>query len=255
MRKSLTALLIVASPMSFALAQPPGERDGRGGDHRPPNAVLAAIDSNGDHEISNDEMKNAFTALTKLDSNKDGKLDREELHPEIAGHPGGSEGRGADSKHAEDAREDVVKRITGFDKNSDGKLTKDEIPARMQRVVARYDKNEDDVLDKEELAAMTEQLAASVPAQRGGPGGRSGFDGPPGRPPRDSGRGRPGGGPPSPEQMIQDAFEFDANGDGQLSKSELSAFAESHARRGPRRGRGGLGGRGDNRPSRPARPE
>ena len=255
MRK-LGALLIVATPLNFLMAQPPGEHEGPGDNHRPTNAVLAAIDSNGDHEISHDEMKNAFTALTKLDSNKDGKLDREEIHPGMLGDAGGPEGRDADSKHAAaGGRQAVVKRIMGLDKNSDGKLTNDEIPARMQRVVARYDKNQDDVLDKEELAAMTEQLAASVPQRRGGPGGRGGFDGPPGRPPRGNRRGPPGG-PPSPEQMIQDAFEFDANGDGQLSKSELYAFAESHAQRGPRGGgRGGLGGRGDSRPSRPARPE
>ncbi len=60
--------------------------------------------------------------------------------------------------------------------------------------------------------------------------------------------------------MIQDAFEFDANKDGQLSKSDLQNFAESHAQRGGpgggRGGRGGPGGRdGGDRPNRPARPE
>lgn len=263
MKKSLAALFIVATTLSVASAQPPGERGGPGGGRRPPNAVLAAIDSNGDHEITTDEMKKAFTALKKLDSNKNGKLDREEIHPEMAGGPGRPRGpRDGGPGGEADGRQSVVERIQGFDKNNDGKLTKDEVPARMQRIVARYDKNKDAVLDQQELAAMSEQLAASVP-ERSGPRGRGGFDGPPGVGPRGGGqrgggRGGPGGGPPSPEQTIQDAFEFDANNDGQLSKSELQRFAESHAQRGGpgggRGGRGGPGGRGGDRPNRPARP-
>ena len=257
MKRLLATLLFATMTLNVAMAQPPGGRGEHGG-RRSPNAVLAAIDSNGDHEITTDEMKNAFAALQKLDANKNGKLDRSEIHPDMAGGPGGrrgphaSGGPGADA----DARPSVVQRIKSFDKNKDGKLTKDEIPARMQQLVARHDKNKDKMLDKEELAAMSEQLAATVPGRegRGGPRGRRGGQrsGPGGQ------RGGPGGGRPSPEQMIQDAFEFDANKDGQLSKAELKKFADSHAQRqGPGGGgRGGRGGRaGGDRPARPDRPE
>lgn len=260
MRK-LTALLFVAITFSVASAQPPGERGGPGGDRQPLNAVLVAIDANGDHEITTDEMKNAFAALQKLDANKNGKLDRAEIYPEMAGGPGGQRGhRDFGGGGGVDARQSVVKRLRGFDKNKDGELTKDEVPTRMQQLVARHDTNKDGVLDKQELAVMSEQLAASIPEQ-GRVRGRGGFDGPPGG---GGPRGGAGGGPPSPEQMIQDAFEFDANKDGQLSKSELQKFAETHAQRGGPGGgpgggrgeRGGPGGRdGGDRPTRPARPE
>lgn len=261
MKKAILTLFLISATTCTALAQPPSERGGPQGNRRSTSAVLAAIDANGDHEITMDEMKNAFAALNKLDANKDGKLGREEIHPEMAGGPGGPRGPRAGGPSGPDgSRESIVERIRGFDSNKDGKLSKEEIPARMKPVVARFDKNKDEVLDKDELAAMTERLAASVP-DRGGPRDRSGFGGPPGR----GGPGGPGGGPPGPERLMEDAFEFDANKDGLLSKAELQKFADEHARRGPPAGQfGGPGGRrgspdgrqaGGDRPSRPARPE
>lgn len=94
--------------------------------------------------------------------------------------------------------------------------------------------------------------------------------------------GPPGGerrGPPSPEQFVERALTFDADGDGKLDRSELMKLAEEmQARRpqggpdgprggGPRRGPGGDGGFGGEgrrgppqggeggRPERPRRPE
>ena len=53
--------------------------------------VMAALDADGDGEISADEIKNSVAALKKLDKNKDGKLTSEELRP--SGRSGSS-GRG-----------------------------------------------------------------------------------------------------------------------------------------------------------------
>lgn len=106
------------------------------------------------------------------------------------------------------------------------------------------------------------------------------------QPPEGGPPGGPGGerrGPPSPEQFIERAMKFDADGDGKLDRSELTKLAEEmQARRprggpgggpdgprggGPRRGPGGEGGFGGEgrrgpppggegeRPERPRRPE
>lgn len=114
------------------------------------------------------------------------------------------------------------------------------------------------------------------------------------QPPEGGPPGGPGGerrGPPSPEQFVERAMSFDADGDGKLDRSELTKFAEEmQARRmrggpggppggpdgqrgsGPRRGPGGGGPGGEGgfgggsrrgpppggdgeRPERPRRPE
>ena len=147
-----------------------------------------------------------------------------------------------------------------FDANKDGKLSKDELPERMQTVIARYDADKTGSLDKTEIQKLAASRVSERPDGRGGPEGRGGRPGGRGGP---EGRGR--GGPPSPEDFVSHAMEFDADKDGKLSKAELAKFAEEEfANRGARGGGpgGGFGGRGrgggpggDDRPQRPARPE
>ena len=81
-----------------------GGRGGRGG----PGGfmrmfpVMTALDSDGNGEISPEEIKGAVAALKKLDKNKDGKLTEDELRPNFGGRGGasgqrpsrGGEGRG-----------------------------------------------------------------------------------------------------------------------------------------------------------------
>ena len=81
-----------------------GGRGGRGG----PGGfmrmfpVMSALDSDGNGEISSEEIKGAVVALKKLDKNKDGKLTEDELRPNFGGRGGasgqrpsrGGEGRG-----------------------------------------------------------------------------------------------------------------------------------------------------------------
>jgi hypothetical protein len=55
--------------------------------------VMAALDADGNGEISAEEIKGAVAALKKLDKNKDGKLTEDELRPSFGG-PGGPGGRG-----------------------------------------------------------------------------------------------------------------------------------------------------------------
>lgn len=76
------------------------DRGGPPRDMLPP--LLRALDADGDHEISADEIENAAAALKTLDANSDGKLTPDELRPQFArrgprdgeGGPAPGEGRG-----------------------------------------------------------------------------------------------------------------------------------------------------------------
>ena len=130
--------------------------------------VMAALDADGDGEISTEEINASIAALKNLDKNKDGKLTMDELRP----GPGGPVGeRGPGPAGARGGEGDMVSRLMAFDKNQDGKLSKDEVDGPMQGVFARADADGDGFATKEEI----ESLAASV---GGGPGGRGGFGGP-----------------------------------------------------------------------------
>ena len=80
---------------------------GRGGQGGPGGfmrmfPVMTALDSDGNGEISPEEIKGAVAALKTLDKNKDGKLTEDELRPNFGGRGGasgqrpsrGGEGRG-----------------------------------------------------------------------------------------------------------------------------------------------------------------
>jgi EF-hand domain pair len=150
------------------------QRGGRGG---PPGGaggalpIIAALDTDGDGELSAKEIDNAAAALRTLDKNRDGKLTREEfLGTARGGGPGGPN------------TAELVARMMAFDKNGDGKLSKDELPERMQGLLARADANKDGFVDKDELTKLAQQQAGRN--QGFGPGGgRGGFS------PREGGRG------------------------------------------------------------------
>ena len=271
----LTAIVAIALIATFAMSQPPGGREG-GGDRGPggrgpgfgplPNPIMEALDTNHDHEISAKEIENATASLKRLDKNDDGKLTHDEVHPFGPGGPGGfgpppGEGpppEGRDGRRGEGRGQGgggdpsaFIDRIRSFDVNKDGKVTKDELPNRMLGLLDRHDTNEDGALDRKEI----EQIAG--PSGRDGDRPRDGRGGPGPAGPGPAGEGGLGGGPPSPERMVEHAMHFDADKDGKLDKDELLKFAEEMSRhRGPGdRGRGPEGGgEGEPRPPRPARP-
>ncbi len=92
---------------------------GPGGFQPPLDPVSAALDTNGDREISAEEMAQAPEKLHKLDKNQDGKITSEEAFPPSSwgggrrgfGGPGGGEER---------------KLLKEFDKDGNGYLTKEE---------------------------------------------------------------------------------------------------------------------------------
>ena len=66
------------APERPARPAPPAD----GSDHpRPVDPVMLALDANGDGTLSVAEITNATASLSALDSNKDGKLTRDELRP------------------------------------------------------------------------------------------------------------------------------------------------------------------------------
>ena len=130
-----------------------------------------------------------------------------------------------------------------FDVNGDGALDTEEVPPFVQQFVFPADANRDDKVTRDELQAYRRSLPdrgpnrnlqedPSVPSTRRDRRGRSATEGP--RSPQDRGTRR---GPPNPDEFIQQALQFDQDGDGKLDRQELLRFARSLTRR---RGNGRL---------------
>lgn len=161
-------LMLGAALLAQQASRP--ERGGPGGMGRfgaPP--VLAALDANGDGEVSAQEIDNAAVALRTLDKNKDGKLTREELFGMPRGFgPGGMGGP--------DPAE-IVNRMMAFDRNGDGKLSNDELPERMRGLMTRADANKDGFVDRDELTRAVRRQSTGGRGRGAGPGERrGGFD-------------------------------------------------------------------------------
>lgn len=146
---------------------PEGRPGGFGGGFMRMMPVMAALDADGDGQISAAEIENAVAALKALDKNADGKLTEEELRPNFAGGPGaGPGGRGV----AGGGR-------SGVEGGFGGPPNPEAFADRM----LQGDEDKDGKLSREELAKMAPQFG------RGGPGGGRG------RPDGEAGRGRPDG--------------------------------------------------------------
>lgn len=197
MKRIFGLAVVMVTLATVAVAQPPEGRPGQGrpGQGRPgqgqpgegpqfvrpaPPPIQAALDVDGDGELSSEEIAGAVAALKKLDKNGDGKLDREELRPPRP--EGGFAGRPGFGGNPEQ----FVEQFMAQDKNGDGKVSKDELPEDRQRVLQFADEDGDGAISKEEATKMMARF------RQGGGAGRPDGAGRPGGAGRPDGEGRPG---------------------------------------------------------------
>lgn len=166
---------------------PPGQHGGQGGGN---NAVLAAIDADGDHVISAAEIMNAAAALKSLDRNNDGQLTSEEVHAG-EGRPdqrGGREGERGGREGQRGGREGQAGGRPGGPPPQGGQGGPGGPPTAeefMQHAMT-FDTDKDGTLNQAELKKMSEAVVKEM-SQHGPPGGHGG---PGGGEPREGGGNR-----------------------------------------------------------------
>ena len=98
--------------------------------------LMAAIDADGNGEISSKEIKRAAGALRTLDTDENGTLTEDELRPNLppfggpggGGPPGGGPGAGGFGQpRGRGGPEAFVNRAMEFDEDQDGKLSREEL--------------------------------------------------------------------------------------------------------------------------------
>lgn len=163
---------------------------------------MTALDTNGDREISDEELQAATASLKKLDKNSDGKLTEEEMRPQFGGDRGGFGGFGFGGGGGRGpGGEEMANRMMEYDTDKDGKISAAELPERMQGFM-RGDSDKDGALSRDEIVKAS---------QSGGGFGRG-----------DGGRGGGRGGFGNPTEFVDRLMELDADKDEKLSREELS---------------------------------
>jgi Ca2+-binding EF-hand superfamily protein len=172
------------------------------------------LDANKDGVVTSDEVPDdkqaIFERLIRVgDANGDKKLSKDELvaglkkaAPQAEAAPERGPGPGALGNIS-------PKEIFGrLDKDGNGKIEKDEIPERMKENLGRVDGNSDGAVDLAEFEKVAQ------------------FFG--GRRPEGAPEGRPGQGGPVPGGPVLRAL--DADGDGEISASEIADAAKALAK-------------------------
>ena len=164
-----------------------GERDhahdsGRGGRHArgpdsrgpgpggpwhrpPPNPLVEALDTDGDHVISSSELEDATASLKKLDQDGDGQLTHEEMRPPRAPH-GGPDHRSphrGPGHHGPPHRDGVGHGSHQHDHRPPTCADPKQMdPEEMMLNAMEFDKDEDEKLSKEELRNFLKDFTNSA---------------------------------------------------------------------------------------------
>jgi Ca2+-binding EF-hand superfamily protein len=168
------------------------------------NAMFAAMDADSDGVISKVELRKAIKALKTLDTDNDGSITLAEAS--VGGGPGPGGAVAAGGPLGDDPQ---IAQLMSMDRNKDGKLTANEVPRDMQQMLGTADQNNDREITRQEIAAAV----ASARNQFGAGGWQGGPRGPAGR-------------LSNAEQATGQFLQYDKNGDGQLTASELPPQAK-----------------------------
>ena len=194
-----------AGQSANALAGGGARRAQKAGGPPPPATVIRNMDKNGDQRVSRNEFRGPAQKFSKIDANQDGFLDLAEFQaarkrgaarpnaPGGANAPNGPPG-GPGKGGAPNAKKIVQK----MDQNGDGKLSKTEFRGPPQKF-RMMDQNKDGFVTGQELAAGISK-------------GRAGGGGGPGK--------GNGGGQKKSLSLGQKFAMMDANGDGDIARSE-----------------------------------
>lgn len=176
--KNRVFLPIVAAgivPLAVLYAQPSDEGPGGGqGPKPPPNPIIEAVDANRDQTIDEAELAGASAALAALDENGDGQLTRDEYKPDKKKKSdSGSSDSQQDGPPPPPPPRGKIPFMKALDKNGDKTIDKDEIAAAQQSLTA-LDKNGDGQLTRDEFGPARPPGGGQSGHQSG-----SGQDGPP----------------------------------------------------------------------------
>jgi len=190
--RALLALGIVfvsAACSQVVTAQPPERPDGPPPERR--DGLRSALDTNGDHELDADEIKNASASLAKADRNGDGKIDHEEFRPPLPAIPRGEGGFRGPPPARESGSESGPVRGGGFRGEGGPRPEGGPSPERFVERAMAFDADGDGKLDRTEMekfaGEMMQRLRGGMAARAAGPaaergGGFRPGDGPSRRP-------------------------------------------------------------------------
>ena len=194
---ALGIVVVTAICGQFVTAQPPERRDGPPPERR--DGLRDALDTNGDHELDADEIKNATANLAKADRDGDGKIDHEEFRPPLPAIPRGEGGFRGPPPARERGSESGPVRGGGFRGEGGPRPEGGPSPERFVERAMTFDADGDGKLDRTEVekfaGEMMQRLRGGMAERGTGPAGdRGGFrpgDGPPRRPEGGGDGGRP----------------------------------------------------------------
>ena len=166
----------------------PGGPGGRGGD---PSAMIDRLmenDTNGDGQLTQDEIPERMAQmLTGADTNGDGAIDRDELTKAMqsardnfgrggGGFGGGGFGGGGFGGRGMSDPDTMSRQIMSMDRNGDGVISKSEMNPQMAGMLQGADTNGDGALNAKEVRIAVETAQQRMQQFRGqGGGGRAGV--------------------------------------------------------------------------------